>query len=141
MVFPKVQFLGRYFFLLYINDLATVSDAFMPVLFADDTNLFISGNNTEALCKTINDGLSSIQQWLCSNKLSLNVMKTHYMIFTSKNKVIPDIDVKICDVCIERVFVTKFLGVLIDSQLNWKKHIEFTCTKLSKFIGVLITNI
>ena len=54
-------------------------------------------------------------------------MKTHYMVFTSKNKSEPDIDTSINNVCIERVYVTKFLGILIDSQLNWKQHIEYTC--------------
>ena len=38
---------------------------------------------------------------------------------------------------IEKVYVTKFLGVQIDAQLNWKRHIEYTCKKLSKCIGIL----
>ena len=38
---------------------------------------------------------------------------------------------------IGRVYVTKCLGVQIDSQLNWKKHIKYTCDKLSKCIGIL----
>ena len=38
---------------------------------------------------------------------------------------------------IERVYVTKFLGVQIDAQLNWKRHIEYTCKKISKCIGIL----
>ena len=44
---------------------------------------------------------------------------------------------KILDVQIQRVYVTKFLGVQIDSQLTWKKHIEYTCKKLSKCVGIL----
>ena len=59
------------------------------------------------------------------------------MIFTPRNKLIDDIDVKILDVQIQRVYVTKFLGVHIDSQLTWKKHIEYTCKKLSKCVGIL----
>ena len=96
-----------------------VSDVFLSVLFADDTNLFISGHDIEALCNMINEEKN--QQWLCANKLSLNVMKTHYMVLTSKNKSVPDIDIWITNVCIERVYATKFPGILIDSQLNWKQ--------------------
>ena len=59
------------------------------------------------------------------------------MIFTPRNKPIDDIDVKILDVQIQMVYVTKFLGVQIDSQLTWKKHIEYTCKKLSKCVGIL----
>ena len=38
---------------------------------------------------------------------------------------------------IETVYVIKILGVQIDAQLNWKRHIEYTCKKLSKCIGIL----
>ena len=51
----------------------------------------------------------NIQNWLWSNKLSLNVLKTHSIIFTTRNKIVDSIDIK------ERVYTTKFLGVHIDS--------------------------
>ena len=35
------------------------------------------------------------------------------------------------------MYTTKFLGVQIDAQLNWKRHIEYSCKKLSKCIGLL----
>ena len=54
----------------------------------------------------------------------LNVLKTHYMIL-------------IRDVQIQKVYVTKSLGVQIYSQLTWKKHIEYSCKKLSKCVGIL----
>ena len=74
---PQGSILGPLLFLIYINDLAMVSNAFLSVLFADDTNLFISGHDIETLCNKINEDLEKIQEWLCANKLSLNVMKTH----------------------------------------------------------------
>ena len=78
--------LGPLLFLIYINDLAMVLDAFLSVLFADDTNLFISGHDIETLCNKINEDLEKIQEWLSANKLFLNVMKTHYMVFASRNE-------------------------------------------------------
>ena len=89
------------------------------------------------MCEKMNVALKEIYIWLCSNKLSLNVLKTHYMIFTQKNKIIDNIDLRICDSVIQRVFVTKFLGVQIDSKLSWKYHIEYTCKKLSKCVAIL----
>ena len=86
----------------------------MSILFADDTNMFFTGKNL-------------VQEWLHCNKLSLNVLKTHYIIFTSRNKCVKDVDIRINDAHIERVYATKFLGVQIDAQLTWKKHIEYTC--------------
>ena len=104
---------------------------------SNDTNLFISGHDIETLCNKINEDLEKIQEWLCANKLYLNVTKTDCMVFTSRNKSVSDIDIRINNVSIERVYVTKFLGKRIDSQLNWKHHTEYTCKKLSKCIGIL----
>ena len=80
-------------------------------MFAVDTNMFITGKDVDILCHQLNEDLRNVQEWLQCNKLSLNVLKTHHMIFTPRNKLIDDIDVKIPDVQIQRVYVIKFLGV------------------------------
>ena len=85
----------------------------------------------DVLCQQLKD-LKNVWEWLQYDKLSLNVLKTHYMVFTPRNKLINDIAVKIHNVQIQRVYATKFLGVQIDAQLIWKTHIEYTCKKLSK---------
>ena len=116
---PQGSILGPLLFLLYINDLSSVSEYCYSVLFADDTDVFISGENINVLCNKLNEELECIHEWLCCNKLSLNVSKTYYMIFTPRNKTVHDIDVKKHSVNIERVYATKFLGVIIDSKLTW----------------------
>ena len=125
-------------FLLYINDLSTVSDASLPFMFADDTTFLYTGNNLNTLTNNVNTELIKIGEWLKCNKLSINIKKTHYIIFSSKNKIIDDDQqVKINSEPIERVYYTKFLGVFLDSNLNWKKHIEYILKKISKSIGIL----
>ena len=79
---PQGSRLGPLLFLLYINDLSLVTEYCFSILFADDTNVFISGKDLEVLCNRLNGELESICEWLCSNKLSLNVSKTYYMVFT-----------------------------------------------------------
>ena len=134
---PQGSILGPLLFLLYINDLSTVSESCFSILFADDTNMFIAGKDIQDMCHKLNEDLTKIQEWLCCNKLSLNVSKTHYVVFMPRNKFFNDVNVMINNEKIERVYVTKFLGVQIDAQLNWKRHIEYTCKKLSKCIGIL----
>ena len=58
------------------------------------------------MCQQLNDDLEKIQEWLYCNKLSLNVLETHYMIFSPRRKIISDVDIKICNVNINRVYVT-----------------------------------
>ena len=51
---PQESILGPILFLLYINDLGTVSKLFSPIMFADDSNLFISGKNLLEISNTLN---------------------------------------------------------------------------------------
>jgi hypothetical protein len=134
---PQGSILGPLLFLIYINDLYNVVSYSVPLLFADDTNLFFSGKNPDHISTIINSELEQINQWLLTNKLSLNISKTHYMIFSSQKTHIPDICLKIDGSNIERVYLTKFLGVLIDPKFHWNAHINYISKKLSKCIGIL----
>ena len=125
---PQGSILGPLLFLLYINDLASVSEACFSILFADNSNMFISGKDVEVMSEKLNSDMENIRQWLCCNKLSLNVSKTHYMVFTPKSKHVNDLNVKIQNTNI----------VMVDAQLSWKCHIEYTCKKISKCVGVIL---
>ena len=104
--------LGPLPFLLYINDLlSSVSEACFSILFADNTNMFITGHNVNEICNQWNPDLFRVQEWLHCNKLSLNVLKTHYIIFTPPNKIVDDIGIIIGSTKIFWVYITKFLGV------------------------------
>ena len=79
--------------------------------------------------------MSSPGRWFAINKLSLNVLKTSYMLF--RNNTAIDTELSINGVCLERVRVAKFLGVLIDEHLTWKPHIARVQSKLSKTTAIL----
>ena len=92
---PQGSVLGPLLFLLYITDLTNVCKCTMPMFFADDTNLFINGSNINEMESLIISELAEISKWLKVNKLSLNINKTHYMIFTTKRKITPGIVINI----------------------------------------------
>ena len=76
--------------------------------------------------------------WLNANKLSLNVKKSHYMVFHPKReKIDHQLILQINNQTIEQVQATKFLGYIIDEEITWKKHIQYLSNKLSKSIGIL----
>ena len=58
----------------------------IPILFADDTNLLYRGTDPKVMESEINTELDRISLWLKVNKLSLNIKKTHHMIFNRKKK-------------------------------------------------------
>ena len=107
-------------------------------VFADDTNLFYSHKNIDTLNKTVNQELKKIARWLCANKLSLNIKKTHFIIFKSqKRKLNQTVSIKINEQPIELVKYTKFLGVYIDEELSWKHHIDQVVSKISQMTGIM----
>ena len=99
---------------------------------------FINGKNLIDLQTTINSELAEISTWLKINKLSLNVKKTHHMIFTHKRKIQPSVALSIEGHPIDEVDNTKFLGVYLDNKINWKKHISYIPGKVARGIGLII---
>jgi hypothetical protein len=135
---PQGSILGPLLFLVYINDLCLVCKHSIPLLFADDTNLFINGQDLTLMSSVINKELADISQWLKVNKLSLNIDKTKFMIFTRKKKASHEINLYIDNKSLSETNVSKFLGVLIDNKLNWKQHIAYVAGKVSRGIGIII---
>ena len=130
--------MGPLLFLLYINDMVNVSKLLFYVLFADDSNVFLSGKNIDEVISKINEALVGLVEWLNANKLTLNVKKTHFMVFdTARSSNQINNQVIINGQVIDRVDSTKFLGVLLDSKLNFKKHIAHVRSKVSKGIYIL----
>ena len=136
---PQGSILGPLLFILYINDIASVSNIFKINLFADDTSLFHTHDNFESLIKETNQELTRISTWLTTNKLVLNISKTNYIIFTSKgksyNKNVSNI--KIDGNNIQQVNKTKFLGIVIEEHLNWALHISHLCNIIARNVGIL----
>ena len=106
------------------------------VLFADYTNILCKHENYVSLCELVNIEMSKLSKWFSINKLSLNVKKTSYMLFGNRH-VNNDIKIRIDMEEIEKVHVTKFLGVYIDYRLDWKRHIDHIINKVSKGISII----
>ena len=138
---PQGSILGPLLFLIYVNDLFKSSEILNPTMFADDTNLFFSNKNIPTLFKTVNEELTHVNEWFKVNKLSLNSSKTKYTFF-NKPKISDDIPLKLPMLYIngseiKREYQLKFLGVILDENMTWKKHIELIENKISKNIGIM----
>ena len=124
---PQGSILGPLLFIIYIyiNDLSQANSIFKFIMYADDTtpfsNLAYFGNNIETRESLMNAELSNVIEWLNTNKLSLNKSKSKYMIFHVPNKDIQYLTLKIDNVIIEKVDEFNFLGLTMDTNLNWKK--------------------
>ena len=74
---PQGAVTSPYIFSLYVNDMHKSSDKLEFIHFADDTTVFMSGSDFQALCGDISYELGKVWEWLKANRLSLNIKKTH----------------------------------------------------------------
>jgi hypothetical protein len=125
-------------FIIYINDIVNVTKLASLILYADDTNMFLTNSDADVLIQNANTELAKLSKWFAANKLSLNIKKTNFILFRTRNKKInytPEI--KVDNVAVTQVTCTKFLGVLINDTLTWNDHIRTVLNKVSKSTGVI----
>ena len=116
-------------FIIYINDLLNVTNKPFPILFADDTTLLIEGRNIHDSITTLNNELNSLNVWLGANKLSINVSKTHYMVFhRAKRKNNNHNNIFLNNSLLTKVNYTQFLGIILVNKLNRINHIYYIKT-------------
>ena len=128
--------------IIYINDISQSSDKFDFIAYADDTTLSTTLNKFSEsedmnISDLINLELYKINEWLEINKLSLDAKKSRFMIFHMPNKHITLPILKISNTHIVKVNEFNFLGLTLDTKLDWKRHSNNTSNKISRTIGVL----
>lgn len=152
---PQGSILGPTLFLIYINGLCNLNIKHGKIVtFADDTALIFRGESWDRVFSYAQKGFDQVNNWLHENVLSLNTDKTKIITFTIKSNSKPPTsdhynikahyykDVNSCalNTCdcniLERVDSLRYLGVMLDCQLNFNCHIKALTCRIRKLIAI-----
>lgn len=120
---PQGSVLGPFLFLVYINDLPYYVNDAKCILYADDTTFLTNDRDPENLRQKSSIICNKAEYWFRVNKLIVNRNKTENMIFSLKNN--------------REIKNVKFLGINIDTKLNWEAHTINLCKRLSRVTYLL----
>ena len=86
----------------------------------------------------MNNELKHLSLWLKVNRLALNISKTNFLIFhSSQRRLNHNVTLKLDRKSLCQKEYIKYLGVFVDSHLNWKHHISIVSKKISRSIGIM----
>ena len=136
---PQGSVLGPLYFLAYINDMSMAIKDVKFSLYADDTVLYVSGDDAGVCTQMIQTNLDRFSEWCNLNALKINSDKTKFLIFgTSKRvKKTGHLQLNINNMPIQQVPSYKYLGMTLDSSLSYKPYLASVVRTVSHKIYLL----
>jgi hypothetical protein len=131
---PQGSVLGPTLFLVYINDLPQKVDCNIS-LFADDT-LIYQVVNSSADKRRFQNNIDALEMWAHTWKMLFNVAKCSVMTFNQR-KESPQADYTLAGVQLEVVDETKYLGVVLQSNLKFNSHIAAKTCRARQQLGMI----
>ena len=127
---PQGSILGPLFFILFVNDFSRASQLLFSILFADDTSVLVIDQEYTQLKISLNKELKKVSRWLNVNGLTINVKKTHVIVFHRARIKAKDLNIEMQGNIIDCMTTTQYLGVIIDNKLKWTSHILYIKNKI-----------
>ena len=94
-------------------------------LYADDTAIFSYGYGVQAVQTQLENDILVLCEWMNENGLVVNTDKTKVMLFSSRRKKNPvKLQIKMDGKLIENVTKFKYLGVIVNQNLDWSSHVN-----------------
>jgi len=125
-------------FSLYVNDMPSPSHHVQLALYTDDTAIIAMSRKPMLLVSYLESYLNDLQRWLSESRIAINVSKSTAIIFArAGRRFIQPQPVSLFGEPIQWVDKTRYLGVTLDTQLNWSPHIEQVRKKTAQRMDML----
>lgn len=138
---PQGSKLGPILFNLYINEIIYIlnSEGMDVKLFADDFMISFDGFSLHVIEKKLSDCLDKLYHWISKNQLKINIKKSVFMIIHDQRikNIRNNCKLLINGHTLNYVSETKYLGIIIDDNLNFKQNAEYTMKKIITKINII----
>lgn len=121
---PQGSILGPILFSIYINDLPDVCPDINIQMYADDAVIFTHAKNPQEASQILTSAMTNVQNWVKASCLQLNAKKTVCMVFSKRPSELQQSNVFLNGVELSLVKEFKYLGLTLDPNLTFKKHIR-----------------
>ena len=139
--FPQGSILGPTLILLHLDDIDNCLRHSSIIKYADDTVIYVSGNDSDSIQKKLNADILEVHNWLTDNDLSLNLKKgkTESMIFGTSIRVkkATPLNIQVKGISINQTSSYKYLGTHLDSTLAMNGNFNSKYKKLSSRLRLL----
>ena len=124
---PKGSVLGPLLYLLLTADLPTMEHTTIAT-FADDTGLLAVHSDPDDDSQRLQNHLTLFHDWFEKWKISVNPPKSAHVTFTARHVTSPTVFWRTTPFSVTSEF--KYLGLNLDRQLTWRKHIQTQCQQV-----------
>lgn len=133
---PQGSNLGPLLFTIYFNDICCAIPPGTRLVYADDLKIFGNIQSVED-SNGLQQLLNTFQDWCRWNQMTISAQKCSFISFTRKKNPIYCV-YDMCGAPIERAYVVKDLGVLLDTELTFKEHYSYIIAKANRNLGFII---
>jgi len=131
---PQGSVLGPLLFNIFINDLFFLVEETEVCNYADDTTIYVCGQELEQVVSSLENDAQRISKWFFDNTMKLNPDKCHLLIFGGNNT---DDSVHIGETVVTESVEEKLLGVTFHKNLDFKSHVNAVCKKAGQKLQAL----